>query len=431
MGCMFFWILFSLILYGFSLPYDFIAYYLGGKNIFSNPELLYTEYIDPPFIYFPSIATILSLLALFPFDIAKWIFFFILFAFAESSLIMFDKILDCKNVQNNSLRFMILFSMSNGFVIMESFYLLQMKYIAIFLVLLFLKREMVNRKMDISEFNFKFYLVQIILLLFAVMIIPYLIFLIPLYIFHNVSSNEILNREQLKKYLLFGIVFLSSNFMFFVEPSLLIRFLAKASLVCRARLGPFGILNYPNPLTPSIVIENRLHFSRDLITNLLILIKLMFGTSNPTLIFMLDFIFSLGGILTLILLSLITIVINRRKLEIEKKFGYFALFSLFICVYYYYPFYVASLPLIMIFFITEKKELNKSIYLGIFCIFLLFSLPPAFVLFALIPNLAFLPTPLIILRQNIIYIILLISLNINIKINKKIEFLTNSGNFII
>ena len=184
MACIVFWALISLLKDNFNIlpAADFPAIYYAARYIFTNPELVYTDAVHPLYPYTPCIATIFVPLALLPFEIAHWIYLFILLILAEFLIIIFDKILQLKNIVNKKHRFLFLLAISNGLRYVQLFDYLTAKMFTAFFLLLFLKREIKFRELNKDINNLKFKFTQIMILIFAIGLSPQFAFLIPLYL---------------------------------------------------------------------------------------------------------------------------------------------------------------------------------------------------------------------------------------------------------
>ncbi len=415
-----FWALISLIKDDFNIiDGDYPAFYYGGKVILTNPNNLYAQ----GWVYMPSFALALSILSLIEYGISKWIFFFIILIIGALSIIEFDKILILKKIDNKLNRFLFLLVISNGIYIMNLFDFLQKQLFVLFLILLFIKREIKIRDKNGDISNIKFQFTQLSILIFAIGMSPNLLFLCVIYLFRNVSVKSIFSKHQFKRYSLFIIVFISQNFLFLIFPNLIIDFLQGFYLVMGQKPNIYI-------LTPQFIIEEQIYFS--FIT--LDVIGYIFDIKFPI------------GIISLILMSIITIVISFQKdLIIEKKFGYFALFSLFFNSYITLTQIVALLPLIALLFIVKIQNLenywslssyrdyikkNFLFLIGLICIILLNLNPPMHFLYRAIPITILIPLPLLLLISTFINTILVIDLYLLRKKEKNESISIINNNFI-
>ncbi|MFX1308504.1 MAG: hypothetical protein ACFE8C_02320 [Promethearchaeota archaeon] len=406
MVCFFLWALLSLIKDNFILvAADYPSFYDAGKYIFTEPELVYTTFTSSRFRYLPSFATIFSIMALFPYHISQWIFFFILLFLGEFSIKLFNDILKLKNVNHKPTRFLFLLVLSNGLIITRTFDFLQTKLIVIYLFLLFLKREIKFRKSEEENINIlKFKFIQFMILVFAISMVPYLAFLILIYLFDNIKIKELFSKSQLYNYFLLIMVFVIQNFMFIVSPILILGFL---------QYGLRGFYPPPINLTVSAIKLDENPLPNNTLSSLISAFNLNIDNSILILIS-----FGLMIIVTLFL------IINR-KMSITQKFGYFMLISLFINIYPRPNALIALLSLILLLFIVDIKfEKNifdyiKQNYLflfGLISISVLYFMPPLFYLYRVLPFLEIIPLPLMILRNTFVYTIIISDLYL---INRK------------
>ena len=407
--CIFFWALLSLIKDNFKLEEaaDFNSFYLAGKYIFQKPEAIYTDLIAPRYFYLPNIATVFSLLALFDYVQACWIFFFILLIVAWLSIIEFNKILKLKGIDNKFNRFLILFTISNGLIIMANFDVLQTKFIALFLILLFLRREIELGSLEKNNKEYiRFLFIQLSILVFSISLIPYLFLIIPIYLFYKVDIKDIFKKSQIEKYLIFIGTFFIQNFMFLIFPSLINGFIGGLNRSFSIRLN----------ITPEYIIAQRA------------ILKLPPNSMNA-------FISSFNIPISMTLLSIISLLITgiaciiliiRKNLSIEEKFAYFIFITIIFNVYFHNEnAFVTFLPLITILFIDLKTESGlinnlKKNYLniiGLLCILISALMPPIYLFYEYLTFTKSIPLPILIMRRSIVYLIILFTL-ILIKLKK-------------
>jgi hypothetical protein len=377
---LFLWAYISLFKDGFSLinSVDFPAFYYAGKFIFTNPEMVYINKYPSRYFYLPSFAMLFSVLSLMPYEIAVWIFFFIILIFGVLSIIQFDKILILKGVDNKFNRFIFLIVISNGLLIMQVFDYLQTKFIVLFLLLLFLKRE-IEKSQHKREDDLRFLFAQLMILIFALSMIPHYFFLLIIYLLNNTRIESIFYKSQLKKYFLCLFVFLFQNIMFLIFPILIFDFLKGFSF----QIGFFDSLSL-----------------------------LYYFYNNDFLIVLISIIS-----MTFLCISLSF----HENLSIDSKFGYFILFSLFLNTYINQTIFSVLLPLVLLLFVYKMEELdnychlsnyfifikkNRLLFIGLFCISMLYFMHPIKFYYRFIPQLSSLPMILIILRWTIVYLIL-------------------------
>ncbi len=403
--CTFLWALLSLIKDNFVVEgaADFPAFYYAGKNIFINPEFVYSSGINPRYKYLPSFASVFSLISLFDYVPAAWIYFFILLIFACLSILEIDKILELKKVTNIFSKLLILLVVSNGLKIMQTFDFLQSKYISLYLLLLFLRREIEFRKYKGNKVKiYKFQFIQFSLLIFIVGIIPFIAFIIPLYIFNNIKIKEFFNKLQLQKYCILIIAFLVQNFMFIIFPSLIFDFLSGLSI------GDFTA----RYLTPQDIIDwrDKMSFPPNSISAFIIA-------------FNINVKFWVVGLISQIFLGVIVLVlILNKKINIEEKFAYYFLFTCFFNVYFYVQnAFIVFLPIITLLYINLKSDKNIIDYtkknyhflIGLIAISILYFMPPIYYIYIVIPSSIIIPLPILIMRHTFAYLMLIFGLVIS------------------
>ncbi len=401
--CLFLWALISQIKDNFAIvASDYSAFYDSGKYIFTHPENVYSNLINPRYRYLPSFATIFSIMTIFPYEISAVIWFFVLLFFGGLSILIFNRIMILKGIENKLLRFIFLFVISNGLKIMQTFDILQTKIIALSFLLLFLMREIKYRQLESNELNgFKFNFIQLSLLIFVIGMMPFFIFLAAIYLLYDVNYRNIFSRNQIKKYLILIFVFLYQNFMFFVSPVLISGFFEGTSNAFKTVYQIY---------TPSEVVAEQKIFS---IISLSCLIYALFITNVNTLLIAIIFI-SLMILLTVIILF-------KKNMSLESKFGYFTLFSLFFNVYPRPNTMVVFMPLIALAFvrkieikgkIIEFIKINFKFLIGLICLSLLYLMPPIHYIYEIFPFLMDIPYSLSILlmRWTFLYVIIAISL---------------------
>lgn len=350
------------------LGLDFNAFYYAGKYIFSHPEWIYTDQIMPGYVYFPGFASIFSLLSIFPYEYALVIYFILLLLFAELSIIYLDQILTIKEV-NIKMKIPILLAVAGGHVVTLVFEMVQSKYIAAFLLLLFLKRELQREE---KEFDLKFFAGQGIILVILISILPYLFCPALIYLLYN--SDGIFTTNQLRKYLLLFAEFFIFNFMFLVQPYL--------------------ILDYLNRIFNQFITSETILFRRALPIMIFYYINAIISIPWELV----------SGIIIICFFFLNTVYMIYLKKPIEIKFGlFFLFFLLFSNPFYPYTHYAVLLPVIILLF----RKLNIKSLFAVFLIYLSYYIDP-FSLFdvgVLQIDLLFLIFPS---YPNLIYIILLV-----------------------
>ncbi|MFX1445301.1 MAG: hypothetical protein ACFFHV_17945 [Promethearchaeota archaeon] len=406
--CISFWALISLIKDNFNIlgASDFPAIYYAAKYIFTKPELVYSDAIQPQYPYTPCIATIFAPIALLSFETAHWIYFIITLLLSYLLIINFDQILKIKNVDRKLHRILFLLAISNGLRYVQLFdYLTSKMWTACFLII-FIRREIEYRELNKDRENIKYKFVQWMILIFAIGISPQFFFLIFLYLFYNIKFKDIFTKKQIQNYLLMILVFTIQNFMifiiFFVAPESIFFFFG-GSWRGRKKV-------YWRNLTYEYLIKNRVRLPTDVISHFFQVLSLHYDLSALNFDLLL---------LSLIIMSLITILIHHKKnLKLEEKFGYFSLFALLFYTMIAAPrYYIVLLPAIEILFIkhfedcetlTNFIKTNFLILLGLVCIVLLYFMPEIHYLARVFPIIINIPIELVLLRADYIYALLMI-----------------------
>ncbi|MHA1285512.1 MAG: hypothetical protein ACTSQP_23655, partial [Promethearchaeota archaeon] len=326
-------------------------------------------------------------------SIAKFIFLFISFFFAILSIYTFNQILILKKVKNIYIRFLFLIILSNGYIIIRTFEMGQPKFIMSFLILYFIKREIKIRDSIEERPSLKFLFIQYSLLIFIVGTIPSLIFLLIIYTFNNINYKDIFSREQLRKYYLIIIVFLYQNFIFLINPKLIINFLNWGSKIVLSRESSL----------PSIII---FFFSIKFISD--ISLKMF----------------------SIVIMTIISfLLIFNKRLELEEKMGVLAFSSLLLNVFIRNNLFIFIIPLIAILFIIEVKvqenffkfiRENLFFLFGLTALTLLYFIPDNEVIYKYVPILKeIIPLTVLNFKYGAIYIFLAIILLFSYRNRKK------------
>lgn len=407
--CLLLWALISHIKDNFAIvASDYPSFYDSGRFIFTHPENVYSNLINPRYRYLPSFATLFSFMTLLPYEVSAVIWFFVLLFFGGLSLLIFNKIMILKGIDNKFLRFIFLLIISNGLKVMQTFDYLQTKIIALFLLLLFLMREIKYRQLESNELNSsKFIFIQLSLLIFVVGMMPFFIFLVAIYLLYDVNYREIFSKAQIRKYLILIVVFLYQNFMFFVSPVLISGFFEGTSNAFRT--------SYP-VYTPAEIVTNQIIYPIDTLSCLIY----AFGVTFVNSLLIISIFAALIIILTIILLL-------KKSMSLESKFGYFTLISLFFNVYPRPNSMFVFMPLIALAFvrkieikgkILEFIKKNFVFLIGLICLSILYFMPPIHLIYEVFQFLIDIrySFSLLLMRWTILYAMLAISL---IYIDKK------------
>ena len=402
--CFIFWALLSLIKDRFFLdPADFDVFYYAGKYAISQPLNLYYGPVEQ-FYNLPIIAYLFSPLSLFDYDIAKWIYFYILLFLGVISIIEFNKIFIIKNT-NKLIRFLCLMTMVNGHLILQEFDFLNIKIIVLLLVAIFLRREVELSSLEQERNKYSGLIIQLIILNLIFAFIPHFVYIIPIYLLYGNSYKKYLCKSQIMKYFLFFILFITMNFLFLMFPSLITDFLNGLSHIKGFKFNFYDI-------TPELIMENNWFIP----SNTLATVYLFFEIDT--------FIFS---IISIVCMTLITCVLFlNQNLSLEKKLGFLALSTLFLNIYFKNTNFLFTVPLILILFIDYSPKLsnienyrklnsykifimeNYIFLIGIIFIALLIFVPPLFYLYRIFPILRLIPVYLTFFFHKYIYIIILI-----------------------
>jgi len=186
--CIVLWAIFSLIHSNFSyISVDFMVFYRSGQIILHNPKLLYE---DDRFLYMPSFAILFAIsLSLLPVSISVIVFLLINYFMAVLSLLEYNKILTLMNLKEKIHRFLLLMIISNGFFVYYQFVFNQTKYILFFLILVVIRRELQSKK-KIKIKDLKYFFINYSIFAFAIGIAPYFLFLLLIYIFHDIPYKS-------------------------------------------------------------------------------------------------------------------------------------------------------------------------------------------------------------------------------------------------
>ncbi|MHA1197343.1 MAG: hypothetical protein ACTSRH_16940 [Promethearchaeota archaeon] len=395
--CLLLWALLSLIKDNFNLltSVDYNVFYKAGKTIYSNPALLYES--NSYYFYFPSFAELFVFLTIFDYGFSQWIFFIVILICSIMTLMEFNKILQLYGLKSKFIRFLFLMVLSNGLKIMNTFDYLQPKFIAAFLLLLFIRRE-IEIRVNIKENNLKFTIIQYIILIFEVGMTPSLIFLIPIYLFYNIKLKDIFKKVQVEKYFLFLIIFLITNFMFLVYPPLIFNYINSISIKGTSKFDIYS-------LTPDIIVANQQLFPFSTIKTLYLILNLEINISL------------LSGVIMLIMTFIIMAI---KKITLEKKFGLLILSSLFFNVNFLHNIVILVVPILLILLIhvidliQDIKSLsnfylfiksNFVFLVGLLSLSFLNFFPPIYFLYREFPITRLIPLPILMLIETFDFIL--------------------------
>ncbi|TFG25708.1 MAG: hypothetical protein EU529_00410 [Promethearchaeota archaeon] len=299
--CIGIWALYCLTLVTINqeIPFwDFGIYYYSGRQLLINPNSFYKkDYGYWGVIYLPFFLMLWAIsLSLLPYNISYLIWYGLNYIFAILLVLEFNKILKLLGIREKMHRFLFLMVISNGFLIFHQFALNQSKFLVGAILLFILRREIQYNKEE-KEKDFKYKFITYFLFCMIVTMAPYFIFLLLIFMFHDIPFGELFKKENLKTYGLVAVIFLSQNFLFFIYPGLILDY--------------FEVLKFYQILQFRLV-----HYY-------LIIINEIFIIPNMT-----QFIVSL--ILLIILGEIIGFLIITKKLKIHEKFSYFAISFIFL-----------------------------------------------------------------------------------------------------
>ncbi|MFX1446005.1 MAG: hypothetical protein ACFFHV_21520, partial [Promethearchaeota archaeon] len=270
-----------------GVAYDFTNFYYCGEKVLKEPWNLYDfNAIQPGGIkygykYLPNFAVIIGVpLYLLPsISIAYKVFYIINIILAMLYVIWFNKILILLNLKKKLHRFLFLFSMSNGFIVLEQFKNNQMKFL-IGLILLFILKQEIQYRIQPFDKDLKFYLITYNLFILIIGAFPYLLFYFLIYLFQDIPYNQLFNKENLKKYIIIIVSFTAQNFLFILYPSLIrdyYNFIRVENYRFNKRLSQHWLRFYqdydiPLPIETALWINNTLLIILYIIVGLLALI---------------------------------------------------------------------------------------------------------------------------------------------------------------
>ena len=221
-ACIAFYALIILLRFDF-VPYqgDFETFYNAGNQIINDPSRLYDV---PAFLYMPAFACVFTIFTPFEFITAYYIYYALNYVFAILMILEFNKILKLMNLDKKFYRFLFLLIIANGWLVYYQFYQNQTKFMVTLILLFIIRRELQFRR-DSRKKDFKYYLINYSLFIFALSMVPHLIFLLLIYLFYEVEIKDIFKKENVQNYLLIIIIFILQNILLFIYPNLISGFL--------------------------------------------------------------------------------------------------------------------------------------------------------------------------------------------------------------
>ncbi|TFG25714.1 MAG: hypothetical protein EU529_00440 [Promethearchaeota archaeon] len=226
MICIGIWALHSLIIIYIrqNIPFwDFGVYYYSGRQLLIDPNRFYKEdygfWVGITSLPFFCMLWAISI-SLLPYNIAYFVWYGFHYICAVLFILEFNKILKLLGVKEKIHRFLFLMVISNGYLIFLQFALNQSKFFVGALLLFILRREIQYKKEE-KEKDFKYKFITYFLFVMIVGMIPFFLFLLLIFIFHDIPLGELFEKENLKTYGLVIIIFLAQNFLFFIYPGLI------------------------------------------------------------------------------------------------------------------------------------------------------------------------------------------------------------------
>lgn len=398
--CFLFWAVFSQVNNNFIFDAnDYPGYYYAWVRVLNgNVDSLYSK--EYSYTYLPAFAYFFSFIAFFSYRDSMWIFYVILILFGEWAIVLQDNCLDLK-LMPKKFRFLFLMVVSNGYKIIKVFDDLQAKFIVLALLLLFVKREI--QFGDSRSNNLWFFFTQALIMSVIVSMLPPLVFIMPIYLFHRFYAIKIISRKMLIKFGLMGLAFILPNFIFLFYPTLIINFIVRS--VGQSR--PLFIDNLPLYITNEDVLNGAklgiwVFYNIDAFSSFYCVF-----VNQP---------FPQARAISLILMGCFSLfLIARRGLNIEYKIAQYCLFSLFFNMFLLMPALIVLLPMIALQLANQIKTSslltrNKTIIVGLFLILIVNFIPTPYFLLTRFPALMILPFSFFLLTHSILFILIAIVL---------------------
>lgn len=321
--CITIWFLYFLFFYFDCGEGDFWCFYYGGRQVYINPLRIYDA---KGFVYLPNIAFLFAIsISLLPYYFSFNIFLIFNYIIALLILVEYDKILISMELKQKIQRFMFLMIISNGVFVFRQFQWNQTKYILFFLLIFILRREIQFNKFE-KEKDLKFYLINYGLLIIAIGLAPYFIFLLFIYVFEGISKKDILNKKNVQRYIIAVLMFCAQNFVFFLAPSQFFHY----------------IENFNMPDVRGDIFDNLIYL-KGLIT--------VPSEIMPLMTFL--FVFALS------IVSLI--IIFKKELIIYERFGFFFLAYIFLGIHSLQTYlYLLLYSFVLLLFVPFLKKNEKG-----------------------------------------------------------------------
>ncbi|TFG25712.1 MAG: hypothetical protein EU529_00430 [Promethearchaeota archaeon] len=322
--------------------YDFDIYYYSGRQLLIDPNRLYKKRssLFVTIAYLPFFLMLWAIsLSLLPYYISYFIWYILNYIFAVLFILEFNKILKLLGVKEKIHRFLFLIVISNGFLIFFQFFFSQSKFF-VGAILFFILRREIQYKKEEKEKDFKYKFITYFLFVMIVGMIPYFLFLLLIFIFHDIPFGKLFEKENLKTYGLVLLIFLAQNFLFFIYPGLIFDFFLISQYFHNLQ---FFLPHY------YLIFINKIFFI-PIIARIIV-----------SLIFL------------ILMYVIIGFLLITKKLKIHEKFSYFALSFIFLN-YLAFKILIILLPLILLLFIPffhqDEIEIdfikkNKYILIGL------------------------------------------------------------------
>lgn len=318
--CLTFWLLLFLVWYKFKVYHvDFHIFHEAFKKILNNPQDLYNIDIEGwGYYYLPSFACFFSFLGFFNLTSAAYIFLVFNYILSILLILIFNRILISLNLKNRWYRLIFLLLVSNGWIIFDQYRTLQTKLLVSVILLSIILREMDDRKKEKEKTLFSFTL-NYVFFIFALGMVPQLIFLFIVYLFHDIRFSNFFKRDNILRLLFVISIFVIENFLFFIYPEL--------------------ISDFSKGFTGNIDEKSiRALFISD------------FQFSNKLILIIIRYV-----MLFFTIVITLALVINKR-IAIEWKFSLFCITFLFLDIFRGYGLLQVLIPFIIILFIPFLKK---------------------------------------------------------------------------
>ncbi|TFG25707.1 MAG: hypothetical protein EU529_00405 [Promethearchaeota archaeon] len=324
---------------------DSWTYYRSGRQLLIDPNRVYEEKNEFWLLntYLPFFLMLWAIsLSLLPYSISYFIWYSLNYIFAVLFVLEFNKILKLLGVKEKIHRFLFLMVISNGFLIYFQFLTNQSKFLAGTILLFILRREIQYKKEE-KEKDIKYKFITYFLFGLIVSMIPYFIFLLLIFIFHDITLGELLKKENLETYGLVAIILLAQNFLFFIYPELIFDYYKVFRFFQWVQLN--SVCYYLIFIDEIFIIPRLAKY----LVNLILMI----------------FMYEIIGFL-----------IITKKLKIHEKFSYFAIAFIFLN-HLAYKTIIILLPLTVLFFIPffyqdiigrDFIKKNKYVLIGLISI---------------------------------------------------------------